>query len=332
MFLIKRIFSLNFKSMFEKIDLIHGKTKKSKTTIFLDMVKCALLYQAGYMDYYIFEMYDTPKENRKTYMTRGKNNKFIKELNDKSYGHIFNNKDEFNKVFKEFVKRDSINLSETSKEEAIKFIDSKQGILVGKPKAGACGKGIIKIIKEEYESTEKLYYYLQENNIEIIEEALIQHEEMNRMHPNSVNTIRTVSVNKNGRVKVICAYFRIGNGAFVDNFNSGGMVVPVDIETGEIKFDAIDKAGNIYNTHPITGTNIKGFKIPMWEIAKEMVKKAATYVPQVGLVGWDVCITKDGPALVEGNQFPGHDIYQLPCHTPDRIGMLPIFQKAIYGK
>jgi len=28
---------------------------------------------------------------------------------------------------------------------------------------------------------------------------------------------------------------------------------------------------------------------------------------------------------VEGNNFPGHDIYQLPEHTPDKIGMYPKF-------
>ena len=32
-----------------------------------------------------------------------------------------------------------------------------------------------------------------------------------------------------------------------------------------------------------------------------------------------------GPVFVEGNEFPGHDIYQLPLHVPEKIGMMPKF-------
>lgn len=54
---------------------------------------------------------------------------------------------------------------------------------------------------------------------------------------------------------------------------------------------------------------------------------AAQVIPQVGYVGWDVCFTPNGPCLVEGNPFPGHDIYQLPVHTPDKIGIMPRFRE-----
>ena len=47
---------------------------------------------------------------------------------------------------------------------------------------------------------------------------------------------------------VICAYFRIGNGKCVDNFNSGGMVAPVNEVTGEVMDKAIDKIKIYMNT------------------------------------------------------------------------------------
>ena len=124
---------------------------------------------------------------------------------------------------------------------------------------------------------------------------------------------------------VICAYFRIGNGKFVDNFNSGGMVAPVNEQTGEVMDKAIDKNKNLYETHPQTGAKIKGFKFPDWDTAITMCKEAAKIVPQMGYIGWDVCFTPNGPIFVEGNEFPGHDIYQLPEHTPNKIGMMPKF-------
>ena len=107
----------------------------------------------------------------------------------------------------------------------------------------------------------------------------------------------------------------------MDNFNSGGMVAPVDELTGIVKDKAIDKNKNLYAVHPYTGTNIEGFAFPDWEQAMDMVRKAAQVVPQMGYLGWDVAFTPDGPCLVEGNNFPGHDIYQLPEHTPDKQGM-----------
>ncbi|WZU02740.1 hypothetical protein MGH68_07565 [Erysipelothrix sp. D19-032] len=35
-----------------------------------------------------------------------------------------------------------------------------------------------------------------------------------------------------------------------------------------------------------------------------LAKKAALHIPELGMVGWDVALTKDGPMLIEGNQFP----------------------------
>ena len=90
---------------------------------------------------------------------------------------------------------------------------------------------------------------------------------------------------------------------------------------------ALDKAKNLYENHPATGTPIKGFQFSDWDKAVAMVSEAAQVIPQVGYVGWDVCFTPNGPCLVEGNPFPGHDIYQLPVHTPDKIGIMPRFRK-----
>ena len=135
-----------------------------------------------------------------------------------------------------------------------------------------------------------------------------------------------VSIHKDGVTHIICAYFRIGNnGKHVDNFNSGGMVAPVDEATGIVRAPAIDKTKVLYQNHPATGSPIQGFQFPFWEEAKEMVRQAAGRVDGMGYIGWDIAFAPDGPKIIEGNNFPGHDIYQLPEHTPDRIGMMPKF-------
>ena len=198
---------------------------------------------------------------------------------------------------------------------------------------GACGKGIQKIKPKEWNDKQELYNHLKKNGTTVLEEAVIQHDKLNELHPTSVNTCRIVSILKDdGNVDIVTAYLRIGNGMHVDNFNSGGMVVPINVETGIIEYPALDKVGSLYEIHPMTNTRIVGFKIPLWNQAKDLVKNLGKVVPEVRLVGWDIAITNKGPVVIEANDFPGHDIYQLPPHRTDGIGVLPMFEKAIYGK
>ena len=107
-YLIKRLGTMNYKNMFERVDIVQKKCNKSKPMIFGDMVWCGLRYGAGYVDYDVIGFYKLNSAQRKTMLTRGINNKFVKELNEKEHWHIFNNKNEFNDTFNEFLKRDYI--------------------------------------------------------------------------------------------------------------------------------------------------------------------------------------------------------------------------------
>ena len=324
-YILKRLKTMDKKAMFEKVNSIHKKTGKSKIYLLCDMLKCARKYGAGYMDYDLFEMYNLTPEQRDTYITRGRNNEIVAKYNDKAYFHIFENKNEFNELFKDYIKRDWVDVKDTPKENVIAFMQ-RHPVFMAKPVDGGCGHGIEKIDTSQYSSLDEVYDKLvQGNNNFELEEVIKQHPAVSAIYPDAINTVRVVTILKDGIPHVICAYFRIGNGKFVDNFNSGGMVAPVNEITGEVMDRAIDKKKNLYETHPQTGAKIKGFKFPDWDKAIEMCKKAAKVVPQMGYIGWDVCFTPDGPIFVEGNEFPGHDIYQLPEHTPNKIGMMPKF-------
>lgn len=324
-YILKRLKEMDKKAMFEKIDSIHKKTGKSKIYLLYDMQKCARKYGAGYMDYDLFEMYNLNKEQRDTYISRGRNNEIVRKYNNKEYFHIFENKDEFNTLFKDYIKRDWIKVKDTPKEKVIAFME-KNNEFMAKPIDGGCGHGIEKINTANYKSLDEVYDKLtEENNNFELEEVIKQHSEVSKIYPDAINTVRVVTILKDNVPHVICAYFRIGNGKYVDNFNSGGMVAPVNELTGEVVDRAIDKKKNLYENHPQTGAKIKGFKFPDWDKAISMCKEASKVVPQMGYIGWDVCFTPNGPIFVEGNEFPGHDIYQLPEHTPNKIGMMPKF-------
>lgn len=330
-YILKRLFDMNYKNFFNRAQLVSKKAGKSKFAIYCDMIWCGLKYGAGYVDYDVIGFYKLNAKQRKTMLTRGINNKYVKRLNPKEYWHIYSNKNEFNGLFSKFVTRDWIYPISNRKEETLEFIKNHETFMA-KPNSGQCGKGIEKINVSDYKGNyEKIYNRLIDNKLELLEELIIQHEDMSKLNPSSVNTIRVVTaMNERNEVTVLATFIRIGNGKHVDNFNSGGMTAKVDEDTGIILEDAVDKSGKLYEKHPITGTVIKGFQIPRWNEAINMVKEAASMSRNIRYVGWDVAITNDGVTLIEGNQFPGHDIYQVAQRMEEgATGILPKFKKAI---
>lgn len=322
-YLIKRISKMNYANFFKTIDQVHEKNGKNKVGIFFDVINCGLKYQAGYIDYYQFEMFKMNKEERKTVITRGINNKITKEYNDMSYAYKFEDKALFNKLFDKYLNREWIFL-DNNLEDFKKYLKGKKEVIV-KPLSLSCGKGVEKINVKDWK-VEELYDHLIKSGQLLVEDVAIQNKVLDKIYPNSVNTLRIVTLNK----KVVAALLRIGNyGNVVDNFNHGGMVTTIDIETGEVKYPAIDKECNVYEIHPMTNTKIVGTKIPMWKDVIKLCEEACDIVPELGYVGWDVCLGEEKPFLIEGNDFPGHDLYQLPVHRSDNFGLLPVFEKAM---
>lgn len=327
-FLIQRLLDMNYKAMLDKISSIHKKTGRSRWAVFQDMRRCAVKYGAGYMDYDLFEMYDLTDEQRDTYLTRGRNNEFVVKYNDKDYMGDLDDKARFNTRFQSFLHREWVPVTGENKADVLAFLE-RNPVFMAKPTVGSCGRGIEKLNTSDFPSLDALYDRLAEQAPRLELEALIrQHPALDALYPGSINTARVVTIRgKSGHVYFVAAILRVGNGGkFVDNFNNGGMMAPVDVETGVVRMPAVDKQKNLYETHPATGTAIQGFALPDWEAAKEMCAQAAQVIPQVGYIGWDVCFTPEGPCLVEGNQYPGNDVYQIPVHTPDKIGMMPVFR------
>lgn len=331
LYTFKRIFKMDYKNMLATVKKIHKKTGRSRIYLFFDMIVCGFKYGAGYMDYMLCEFYNLNKAQRSTYVTRGVNNRLVSMLNNSEYYHYVDDKIEFNTVFSKFIVRDWLNL-DTADLEAFKAFMEKHETIISKPARAACGTGIEKLNKSDFASVEEMFDYLKKSSANLIEECIVQHDDISAIYPHSVNTYRIVTVYTEGQSNLIYAFIRIGNGGkFVDNINAGGMAAPIDIETGIIQYSAFDKDSNYYDTHPMTGCKIAGYQLPYWKESVEMCIEAAKVIPQLGYVGWDISVTKNGPQLIEGNQFPGHDILQMPPHVPDKIGMLPRFRMFVKG-
>ena len=330
-FLARRVIELDYKRMFKTIGELHEKSGKSYPYLLFDVLRCGVLYGAGYNDYKLCEFYLLTKAQRETYVTRGINNRLVQLLNKPQFYHYIENKIEFNQLFKDFIHRDWIDMNAASKEDFYAFMEH-QDTIISKPTDLYCGIGVEKLHKSDFPTLEALYDHIKESGNQLVEECIQQHKDVSAIYPHSVNTYRIVTVNQDGTPHVVYAFIRIGNGGkFVDNINNGGMAAPVDVETGIITHPGYDKDKICYDVHPETLTPIVGYQLPFWKESIQMCLDAAKVLPQVGYVGWDIAVSEDGPQLIEGNQFPGHDILQMPPHVPDRIGMLPQFRKYVKG-
>ena len=122
----------------------------------------------------------------------------------------------------------------------------------------------------------------------------------------------------------ICAGMRFGHDGITDNFSQDGMVADIDVETGVIVTDAIDKKGQVYEKHPISGKTFKGFQVPNWDKVRSVTENAMNVLPGINYVGWDVAICPDNVVLVEGNAMPDLVLVQAP-YAPVKKGMKYLF-------
>ncbi len=327
--LVGMIRKMNVKRMVAAAGKVAEESGRSTAGVLADMVWCGLRYQAGYSDYALFHMWSMTGAQRRTILTRGKNNRYVKALNDPEGMKVFSQKTAFLEKFAPYVGRRWLDLRKADPDALAAFCKGL-GVILVKPQDATHGDGVEKVYAKDVTDYDALYQRLTQNGQTLCEEVICQHPDLDRLWPGSINTVRLVTILKGGTGHIVASFLRVGHSDKpVDNFNSGGMVVPLDVKTGRVDCDAVDKAGRRYVAHPGTGTPFVGFQVPLWERVTALVQEAACVEPRVRYVGWDVAVTPDGPVLVEGNQYPGHDIYGLPGQSPEQMGILPEFEKVL---
>lgn len=304
------IFSANYTRYFDNLKKIAKKENKSFIKLVLDTGYCVFRYGFALSDYLNYKLYNKKGKERKKYVSTRTENKFYETVSPSAYKKRYTIKPVFLADFKEYTKRDFCVPQEEKYQEFLDFLD-KHEVFMSKPYDGLGGADI----KKEYtkDITDKKEYF--ENAIKnriFLEELVVQHPEMNKLCDKSVNTMRIMTFNDNGKSRIIWMGLRVGNGInSIDNFHAQGMAVNIDINTGKLVGNAIDKDLNEYSEHPLTHVKFDGFQIPCFEEAKKMVLEASLRSDKILVVGWDVAISKDGPVIIEGNRRPGFDIVQV---------------------
>ncbi len=166
----------------------------------------------------------------------------------------------------------------------------------------------------------------------LFQETIKQNHQLDSLNPFCVNTLRLDTfIDNHGVIEIISCYFKTNiKNNYIDNHPAGGCEIPVDLETGRLKkyghltlkFNGLKRL----TEHPTTKVVFLDFQIPHFQEAKELVLKAAAYLPNLRLIGWDIAILETGPLLVEGNSD-----YDIAASDLAYGGykMNPIFNKVL---
>lgn len=212
--------------------------------------------------------------------------------------------------------------------EAIEAARLPDGILV-KPTAGGSGSAVFKfhareraLLHDGQPLSEEAFHALVFTTNGgsywtdfIVQETISQHADIARLNPTSVNTIRIDTfIDDTGTPHFNAAAIKVGaRGSITDNYGSGGYMIPIDLETGDLsrlaKVDA-PFGGHSQDVEELFGPGTSAFAIPFWQPLREQVILAAQAILPLRAVGWDIAMTPDGPLIVEANADYGIDALQ----------------------
>ena len=147
----------------------------------------------------------------------------------------------------------------------------------------------------------------------IIENEAVNIDDVKKISPKSLNTIRVVtSVDSKGNVNIVTTALRVGNGhSYTDNICTGGIACGIDMQTGIVVTDGMDHEGNKIVMHPVSKIPFKGIQIPLWEDVLQVVFSLAKEFTEARFVGWDIVLTTNGIDVLEGNIPPDEGLCQI---------------------
>ncbi len=147
----------------------------------------------------------------------------------------------------------------------------------------------------------------------IVQGVVKQHRDMAALNPDSINTIRVLSLLWNGQAHILGSLVRIGvKGVRVDNPAASNGVSCVIAGNGSLTKFSYDKEWDPHTELP-NGIVLEGYKIPGYFKVIETVKRLHFIVPHARVIGWDMTVSEAGePTLIEANlDYPEIYFHQL---------------------
>lgn len=308
-------------------DYVRQTTEKSSWVIFFEIFTNSIRFNISILEYFQFRFYEKKIDEKKEWVGTGYIYEYQKYMNPKNSRNLLSDKLLFLNEYSKFVKHSYAGIEDLKSYSPLakKLMSDSGDKLVLKSVNGQCGNGI-QIIPTCGLDHVALIAKLAASGNDLAEEYVQQHEELNRLSPSGLNTLRLITqIDRNGKVDIIAARLRISVNCPVDNMAAGNLAAHVDMETGKIDRPAVysDITKEDALIHPVTRVSIVGFEVPFFQESIEMIKEVALLHQQNRSVGWDVAITKTGPELIEGN----HNWCKLLWQLPVQRGLKRVLEK-----
>lgn len=124
---------------------VHEITGENKILLFFDILWCNLRFGSFDEDYIRFQFYRKNHRERKRWLTGCMNYYWmIDKFYDQRAIDIFDNKDQFDETFKDYMHHDVLIAKKSTKDMILSFINKYKEVIV-KPADGALGIGIYKL-------------------------------------------------------------------------------------------------------------------------------------------------------------------------------------------
>jgi hypothetical protein len=211
-------------------------------------------------------------------------------------------------------------ISKKEVEQIITSSDAKKMFL--KPTHGLGGRGIL-IFTNKGHFIDEQNNYLTYDHIKdtlglqedyILQEGLQQHNELNLIYPNAVNTFRVMTHVVNGKTKIMYSMLRMGQGGSqIDNASQTGLVCKIDVQTGEFEKKIHIGHGKTIDRHPDSNFSFDNYVFPYWKEIYDFVTVTAQKMEFIPYVGWDIAYSENGPKVIEMNAGAGLE-YLQDCH------------------
>jgi hypothetical protein len=146
----------------------------------------------------------------------------------------------------------------------------------------------------------------------VVEERVRPHPALRALAGHEyLNTLRIVTLAEEGAPpRIVGCLWRVGTGGEpVDSFRSGATrnLCAAVGEDGRAGMPwALAQSGfglEPVPVHPATGARIEGYRVPDWNLARDLALRAAEALRELPSVGWDVALTDRGPMVIEGNAW-----------------------------
>ena len=115
--MLEKIKSINPKRLNLLAERIAEENNKSVSFVKKDMIKNFLKYKIGYTDYFKGNYINLTKEEKKNYVTSKNYISVLAYLNPKQYRVITLNKLVFNNLFKDYLKREYLDVRRSTEED-----------------------------------------------------------------------------------------------------------------------------------------------------------------------------------------------------------------------